>query len=1421
MLRLLVALLCFSTGCVHAQTVLTGGGTGAGKGTSAPPIIVCGITTQSLPAGVVGTAYSTQIATAGCVAPVTFSVITGSLPSWVSTTWPNATGIIAGTPDAAGSFSFIVQASDALGHAAIFNSPLNITSTNSPGSPLAPDAALSSWDTSMAGTPTSNQTICVGTPINAALLPGGSCLSTFAATTAGSAAALNAVACGQVINWANVPGLAPLTLPSNKKCANNAWIWLAFHDLSDPVFPPENVRADPSYIGIPQTAMPYYPYPGANATPNVAARHMSQILVPATSNNPCLRMSIPSSGTNTPSIGHWRIMGLDCTRDQSSDGLTALISLDFQPNAVGQDCALTGSGNTALPTNAAACAADQYDHIVIDRNVIHGDPVRQTVRAISLGGGTFLAVKDNYIYDILDTFAGGQGDAQSFAGGFGHGYTGVGDWLFQNNFSASSSEGTLFCGAFTEAKSPVTNADGIPSSVIWNRHHFYKPVLWDTQRGQTLNETLVNEGTSYPPIGDQEIVWQPTAFELQQGLAMSLNNTWLNDSAGGWNRFNVTGTPPNNTGTATVDGVAFTTVTPANGILTKANVAVGAAPWRMENIIQWTYTACAGTGNPVAACTAATTPGTHTIVFGGVVLNDGRADVTKLGNNRTLTTTITATVTSGANANQIALTPSAPDLQIQPSYSDASGNNRNFAYVFQAITNFSSVSMTWKVDGITNGNTTVGRICSVTAVPCVSPAANDSRVVYVSGSQGLSSLGSHTISVTSAAGTTTSQAINVSLSSPIWGYDLKAITVKNMWEAKCLTRGLLENSLLENTWGSQGNSGGQDNAILNQAINQTNQTTDGSGASVGYGPGNISDFNATNLHVLSAGGGLTVAALNQSKGVHRLSYSNILMEDLNGTRWGHGFLHPQFNVFVQFSGADCVTAPCTVLSWTSATTPLANDINFSHITSVGGTATTKGINSWLSVANWTGQFTLGPFSVKDSIFQAPGTIPFTNNNGQNNDCNHNNITETEFTVFQGTGYTPPAPCFTSYSLARNLLLDNTSLASVYATPTIWNNVASTDPTVFRNNNPNGVGDYRLAPGSPYAAGGARAASDGLDLGADVAAIMASDAIVRWGGATPLTITTANLTNATHGTAYSATLTATGGTGQLTWSLPGGIRPPGSEDILDYAAMPLPDRNSFHLSGTLSKYFKVDGGLLWWMKSSSGCPWDGEMYTDKYVFQWFTEGPTFSNCSGNKTYVNPVALWPRYHVPGAFDSIVNPGPNKYKTTENCGVDNLAQIDNQDVKGELSGPFTDITWTTTYGGNIPNNQPYLLATKYIKGVAGVYQNREQYWLVKGYGQVQWCPSTWNGSGWTVGTCTRETTKTAGGAPAPNFACTVPNLPVTNGLPPGTLQTTSPSMNLHSDTGVIDGTPLTIGNSVFVVQVEDSVGHIAQRTLALTVQ
>jgi hypothetical protein len=118
------------------------------------------------------------------------------------------------------------------------------------------------------------------------------------------------------------------------------------------------------------------------------------------------------------------------------------------------------------------------------------------------------------------------------------------------------------------------------------------------------------------------------------------------------------------------------------------------------------------------------------------------------------------------------------------------------------------------------------------------------------------------------------------------------------------------------------------------------------------------------------------------------------------------------------------------------------------------------------------------------------------------------------------------------------------------------------------------------------------------------------------------------------------------------------------------------------------------------------------------------------------YVTPVPLWKRYHSPGDDDVVFTPGPNKYSTTDNCGADNLPLIDNLGVRGELTGPFTDVPWQTqclNAGGtlatcSIPDNTPYLLAQKWTKCTANDITKcttEEDYWLIKGYGQAQWCP------------------------------------------------------------------------------------------------
>jgi hypothetical protein len=98
------------------------------------------VATTSLPNGVEGQAYSTTLTSAGGNPPVTWSISSGSLPSWATLT--ASTGAITGTPNATGTTSFTVKATDSTVPTAqtatkalsiTVNTALTITSTTLPG----------------------------------------------------------------------------------------------------------------------------------------------------------------------------------------------------------------------------------------------------------------------------------------------------------------------------------------------------------------------------------------------------------------------------------------------------------------------------------------------------------------------------------------------------------------------------------------------------------------------------------------------------------------------------------------------------------------------------------------------------------------------------------------------------------------------------------------------------------------------------------------------------------------------------------------------------------------------------------------------------------------------------------------------------------------------------------------------------------------------------------------------------------------------------------------------------------------------------------------------------------------------------------------------------------------------------------------
>jgi hypothetical protein len=74
------------------------------------PALALTISGASLPNGNVGIAYTATLAAAGGVTPYTWSISSGSLPSWAQL--DSLTGVISGTPDAKGTTNFTVQVTD-------------------------------------------------------------------------------------------------------------------------------------------------------------------------------------------------------------------------------------------------------------------------------------------------------------------------------------------------------------------------------------------------------------------------------------------------------------------------------------------------------------------------------------------------------------------------------------------------------------------------------------------------------------------------------------------------------------------------------------------------------------------------------------------------------------------------------------------------------------------------------------------------------------------------------------------------------------------------------------------------------------------------------------------------------------------------------------------------------------------------------------------------------------------------------------------------------------------------------------------------------------------------------------------------------------------------------------------------------------
>ncbi len=154
-----------------------------------------GITTTSLPAGTVATAYSQNIQTSGGTLPITWNVTAGTLPAGLTLAGnASGVGVISGTPTAYGSYPFTVTATDSSSPTqsvnqqftlVINNIGLSITTTSLPNATVG--AAYSASLQASGGTSPYTWTVASGSTLPGWLTLSGSGNLTGIPTAAGTA----------------------------------------------------------------------------------------------------------------------------------------------------------------------------------------------------------------------------------------------------------------------------------------------------------------------------------------------------------------------------------------------------------------------------------------------------------------------------------------------------------------------------------------------------------------------------------------------------------------------------------------------------------------------------------------------------------------------------------------------------------------------------------------------------------------------------------------------------------------------------------------------------------------------------------------------------------------------------------------------------------------------------------------------------------------------------------------------------------------------------------------------------------------------------------------------------------------------------------------------------------------------------------
>jgi hypothetical protein len=294
--------------------------------------------------------------------------------------------------------------------------------------------------------------------------------------------ALSQANCGDTIKLEAGAVFSGRFIVPEKKCDDAHWIILRT-SAPDSALPPEGSRLTPCYAGV--ASLPGRPPYPCSTPKNVLAR----IEMPQPANGPLVF---------APGANHYRFMGLEITRVVSPKSVSNLVFIDAKSTA---------------------------DHLVFDRDWIHGTAQSETTRGIWAGGSTDVAVVDSYLSDFhCIARVGSCTDAQAVAGGLGS--NPMGPYKIENNFLEASGEGIIFGGG------PATTT---PTDIEIRRNYLFRPLTW-------------MEGTPGfvgGPDGHPFIV--KNIFELKNGQRVLFEDNILENSWGGFSQegFAILLTPKN------------------------------------------------------------------------------------------------------------------------------------------------------------------------------------------------------------------------------------------------------------------------------------------------------------------------------------------------------------------------------------------------------------------------------------------------------------------------------------------------------------------------------------------------------------------------------------------------------------------------------------------------------------------------------------------------------------------------------------------------------------------------------------------------------------------------------------------------------------------------------------------------------------